>query len=71
MGRRIERQAISLGDGCGLFRDLRQRRPRVKRQGDVLRHRQRFEQREMLENHAYAETARLAGRWDHHWLSFQ
>ena len=38
--------------------------PRVKTERDVLQHRQRLEQREMLENHADAEAARGAGIGD-------
>ena len=66
MGVRVEWQAViggNTGDGVGKFA----RRPAIgKRQGDVLGHCQRLEQREMLEHHADAELARRLGGGDRH-----
>ena len=57
---RIDRQAVALRDLADARRQLAPASMLlVERERDVLGHRQRLEQREVLEHHADAEPARL------------
>ena len=61
---RIERQAVAVGQRLGLCRNRGDRRVVIQRKRNVLRRRQRVEQRKMLEDHADAELARSARALD-------
>ncbi len=61
---RIELEVIEVEHLVELGEQLALGMPRVKTERDVLQHRQRLKQREMLENHADAEAARGAGIGD-------
>src|SRR5690606_11947081 len=61
-----ERQAVILRDGPDTGGEILSCRTPFEAEGDVLRHGQRLEQREVLEHHADAEAARLGGTADMH-----
>ena len=58
---RIELELVGLEHPVELGEQFARRQARVEAEGDVLEHRHRLEQREMLEHHADAEAARGAG----------
>ena len=58
---RIHRQTVACRRRCDPPGEGRNRLPAGQAEGDILRHRQRLEQREMLEHHANAERAGRIG----------
>ena len=65
----VERQAVAVGQRLRLGGDGGDRRPVVERERDVLRRRQRLEQRKVLEHHADAELLGNARAADLHRLA--
>ena len=68
-GGRLEGQAVLRRDPCDAIAERREVEPAGRRERDVLRYRQRLEQREVLEYHADPEAPGDRGVGDRHRLA--